>query len=217
MKRLLFAVVLLMALGISSCGPADDHTYAEIETEFGTIKLMLYNSTPKHRDNFIKLANDGFYEDLLFHRVMDGFMIQGGDPDSKTAAPGQQLGQGGPGYQIDPEIGAPHITGALAAARQPDHVNPQKRSSGSQFYIVHGSPVDDNFLNQMEAQKGIKYNETQRKLYKELGGYPPLDNDYTVYGEVVEGFEVIDQIAKVPKDGANRPNQDVKMKVRILK
>lgn len=207
-------MVVLMALGVYSCGPADDHTYAEIETEFGTMKVKLYNSTPQHRDNFIKLANEGFYDDLLFHRVIDGFMVQGGDPDSKNAPPGQQLGQGGPGYQIDAEIGAPHIKGALAAARTQ---NPQKRSSGSQFYIVSGSPVDDNTLDQMEQQKGIKYNETQRKLYKELGGAPFLDNDYTVYGEVVEGYDVIDKIAKVPKDGADRPTQDVRMKVRIIK
>lgn len=214
MKKVLFGLALLLALVATSCGPADDHTYAEVETEFGKIKLKLYNTTPQHRDNFIKLANEGYYDDLLFHRVIDGFMIQGGDPDSKTAAPGQQLGQGGPGYQIDHEIGAPHIKGALAAARTQ---NPQKRSSGSQFYIVQGSPVDDNTLNQMEMQKGIKYNEAQRKLYKELGGAPFLDNDYTVYGEVVDGFDVVDKIAKVPKDGFDRPTQDVKMKVRILK
>ena len=202
-----------MALGFSACGPADDHTYAEIETDFGTMKVMLYNSTPNHRDNFIKLANEGFYDGLLFHRVIDGFMLQGGDPDSKNAAPGQALGQGGPGYQIDHEIGAPHIRGALAAARTQ---NPQKRSSGSQFYIVQGSPVDDNTLNQMEQQKGIKYNDAQRQLYKELGGAPFLDNDYTVYGEVVDGFDVIDKIAQVPKGQADRPVQDVKMTVRIL-
>lgn len=213
MKRLILAIAVIVALGTSSCGPADDRTYAEIETDFGTMKVMLYNTTPKHRDNFIKLANEGFYDGLLFHRVIDGFMIQGGDPDSKTAGPGQQLGQGGPGYQIDAEIGAPHIRGALAAARTQ---NPQKRSSGSQFYIVDGSPVDDNTLNQMEQQKGIKYNEAQRQLYKELGGAPFLDNDYTVYGEVVEGFDVIDKIAEVPKDRFDRPTQNVQMTVRIL-
>ncbi len=211
MKQLLY--LLVMGAMLSSCQPKDEHTYAEIETDFGTMKIMLYNTTPKHRDNFVKLAKEGFYDGLLFHRVMDGFMVQGGDPDSKNAAPGQMLGQGGPGYQIDPEIGSPHFKGAIAAARTQ---NPQKLSSGSQFYVVQGQPIDDAYLDNIERQKNIKYNEQQRQMYKEVGGTPFLDNDYTVFGEVVEGMEVIDKIAKVQTDGNNRPLEDVRMQVRIL-
>ena len=212
MRYLLFALTIVM-LGFTSCDQ-DPHTYAEIETDFGTMKIKLYNSTPIHRDNFIKLAKEGFYDGLLFHRVMNGFMVQGGDPDSKDAGPGVMLGSGGPGYQLDPEIGAPHLKGAVAAARTQ---NPQKRSSGSQFYIVQGRTVNDAYLDNVEIRKGIKYNVEQRKMYKELGGTPDLDNDYTVFGEVVEGMDIIDKIAAVATDEADRPISDVTMKVRIVK
>ena len=212
MKRIVLYTGILFAL--SACNKDDGHTYAVIDTDFGSIKVMLYNTTPIHRDNFSKLAGEGFYDDLLFHRVMEGFMIQGGDPDSKDAPGGQMLGMGGPGYQLDAEIGAPHIRGALAAARDG---NPQKRSSGSQFYIVQGRPVDDAMLDQIEMQQNIKYNDAQRLLYKQEGGAPFLDNDYTVFGEVVEGMEVIDKIAAVQTDPRNRPLEDVRMKVRIEK
>ena len=185
----------------------------KIETEFGTMKVLLYSSTPIHRENFKKLAKEGFYDSLLFHRVIPGFMVQGGDPDSKNAPPDAMLGQGGPGYQLDAEIGAPHLRGALAAARTQ---NPQKRSSGSQFYIVQGRPIDDAALDNLETQKMIKYSEAQRAAYKELGGSPFLDNDYTVFGEVVEGFDVIDKISAVPTGQADRPLNDVRMKVRII-
>jgi len=209
-QTLWLAILFMAAIGCNS----DPYTYAMIETEFGDMKIKLYNSTPLHRDNFIKLAKEGFYEDLLFHRVMNEFMIQGGDPDSRTASPQQQLGMGGPGYQIDAEIGALHLKGALAAARTP---NPEKRSSGSQFYIVHGRAVSDAELDQIQQMRNITYSPEQRQLYKELGGYPSLDFEYTVYGEVVEGLEVIDQIATVTTGQANRPVQDVKMNIRILK
>lgn len=205
---LLFSLSLLL-----SCNQ-DKHTYALIETTYGNMKVMLYNTTPKHRDNFIKLTKEGFYDELLFHRVINNFMIQGGDPDSKNAAPGTPLGMGGPGYQIDAEIGAPHLKGALAAARD---MNPQKKSSGSQFYIVQGQRVDDAVLTGIEQQKGMRYNPEQRKLYAEIGGTPFLDNDYTVFGEVVEGLDVLDKIAAVPTDPGNRPLQDVKMKVKIIR
>jgi cyclophilin family peptidyl-prolyl cis-trans isomerase len=213
MKQILSLAMIVFSLILAGCG-AEKHTYAEIETDYGTMKIMLYNTTPIHRDNFVKLAKDGYYDGLLFHRVINGFMIQGGDPDSKNAPFEQPLGGGGPGYELDPEIGAPHLKGALAAARTS---NPQKRSSGSQFYIVQGQPVTDDFLNQMEMQKGIKYSEAQRQAYKELGGAPFLDNDYTVYGEVVEGYDVIDKIAGVQTGQGDRPAQDVRMKVRIIK
>ena len=206
------AIVSLLLSSLLGCS-SDDHTYAAIETEYGTMVVQLYNTTPKHRDNFIKLAEEGFYDDLLFHRVITGFMIQGGDPDSKGADSNKPLGFGGPGYEIDAEIGEIHMKGALAAAH---NGNPEKRSSGSQFYIVQGRSWDDNFLDKMEADKGIQYTPAQRIVYKEMGGTPSLDGDYTVFGMVVEGMEVIDQIAQVNTGRANRPVNDVKMKVRIL-
>lgn len=207
-------LLLICALcGLLSCGGEKVH-HAMIETDYGNMKVMLYNSTPQHRDNFIKLANEGFYEDLLFHRVIKNFMIQGGDPDSKGAPAGQRLGMGGPGYQVPAEIGAPHFKGTLAAAR---NNNPEKMSSGSQFYIVQGTVPSDQQLNTYESTRGFKYNEEQRKLYQEIGGTPQLDMEYTVFGEVVEGLEVIDKIAAVKTGAADRPVQDVKMKVRMVK
>lgn len=208
----LFLMLSFCVLLFSACNKGGS-TYAEIETEFGTMKVKLYNSTPKHRDNFIKLANDNFYEDLLFHRVIKGFMVQGGDPDSRDATPEARLGGGGPGYQTDAEIGALHIKGALAAARTQ---NPEKKSSGSQFYLVQGTKQNDTGLNAIEKQKGVKYSPEQRELYKTLGGTPALDNEYTVFGEVVEGMEVIDKITEVQTAPGDRPVKDVKMKVRIL-
>jgi cyclophilin family peptidyl-prolyl cis-trans isomerase len=213
MKKLLFGSMLVV-LGVLSGCQQDKATYAEIETDLGTIKVMLYDETPIHRDNFIKLANEGFYDGTLFHRVMKEFMIQGGDPDSKGAAPGVMLGQGGPGYLLDAELGLPHFRGALAAARTQ---NPEKKSSGSQFYIVQGRQVDDAFLNSIEQRNNITYSEVQRKRYKEVGGTPFLDNDYTVFGEVVEGMEVVDAITEMATDPNNRPTEDVAMKVRIVK
>lgn len=213
MKNLLLLLSFVVIL-FASCDKKGDYTYAQIETNHGTIKVMLYNSTPKHRDNFIKLANEGFYDGTLFHRVINEFMIQGGDPDSKTAQPGQRLGAGGPGYRVDAEIGAPHIRGTLAAARDN---NPEKASSGCQFYIVHGKKWSDSELDNLQNQKGIQYNPTQRQLYKEQGGAAFLDNEYTVFGEVVEGMDVVDIIATVAKDSADRPLDNVVMtKVTIL-
>jgi peptidyl-prolyl cis-trans isomerase B (cyclophilin B) len=212
MKRLFYLAAFSILFLTYSCNN-DPYTYAEVETNHGTFKVMLYNSTPKHKENFIKLAKEGFYDDLLFHRVIKDFMVQGGDPESKGADPNKRLGGGGPGYQIDAEIGAPHLRGALAAAR---NNNPEKKSSGSQFYVVHGKKWTDQELDRLEQQKGIKYNETQRKLYKEQGGSAFLDNDYTVFGEVVEGMDVIDKIANVPTASGDRPLEDVWMKVRIV-
>lgn len=199
---------------LTTCQKKEQHIL--IETEMGNMKVLLYNSTPKHRDNVIKLAEEGFYDGLLFHRVIQNFMIQGGDPDSRNANPQQMLGQGGPGYTIDPEIGALHFKGALSAARLPDQVNPEKKSSGSQFFIVQGYKVQDQELDRWEQEKGIKYTAEQRKIYREVGGYPFLDNDYTVFGEVVEGLDVIDKIAAVPVGAADRPVTDLKMKISLL-
>ncbi|MEL7124259.1 MAG: peptidylprolyl isomerase, partial [Bacteroidota bacterium] len=133
----------------------------EVQTEFGNMLIQLSDATPEHRDNFLKLAEEGFYDGLLFHRVINGFMVQGGDPNSKEARKGQPLGSGGPGYTVPAEFvdSLAHVKGAIAAARTGDQVNPQKRSSGSQFYIVQGRPVDDNMLNQFEARLGIRYSK----------------------------------------------------------
>lgn len=210
--KLLVLILFVSIVTFSSCG--DGHKYAIIETEFGEIKVMLYNSTPLHRDNFVKLVKEGFYDDLLFHRVMNGFMIQGGDPESKGAPADKRLGGGGPGYRIPAEIGSPHIKGTLAAAR---NSNPQKESSGSQFYIVHGKTQTDAQLDAIEKRQGFTYNEEQRRLYKEIGGAPFLDGDYTVFGEVVEGLEVVDEIAAVKTAPGDRPIEDVKMKIRMTR
>jgi cyclophilin family peptidyl-prolyl cis-trans isomerase len=185
-----------------------------IYTSFGDMIVVLYDETPKHRDNFLKLAREGFYNGLLFHRVMRNFMIQGGDPDSKNAPAGKQLGMGGPGYTVPAEFNSKfiHKKGALAAARQPDQVNPQKKSSGSQFYIVQGVPQIMSQLNLMSY-----LTDDQRKAYAANGGYPSLDREYTVFGEVVYGMEVIDKIAAVPVGNANRPVQDVIMNMEVIK
>jgi cyclophilin family peptidyl-prolyl cis-trans isomerase len=188
-------------------------TMIEFETSLGIIKVELFDNTPGHRDNFTKLVKEGYYDGLLFHRVIPNFMIQGGDPDSKDAPTGKMLGMGGPGYTIPAEFVNEHvhIKGMLAAARQGDQVNPQKASSGSQFYIVQGQPVNDAFLNQVEQMRNFKYSEEQRKAYKELGGTPHLDRDYTVFGKITEGMDILDKISKVNCDRANRPLEDVKI------
>ncbi|MEL6657901.1 MAG: peptidylprolyl isomerase [Bacteroidota bacterium] len=212
MIQRLFLGLLILAT-IAGCGPNDGYTYALISTDFGDMKVKLYNSTPLHRDNFIKLADEGYYDGTLFHRVISGFMLQGGDPDSRTATPGQMLGQGGPGYTIPAEIGALHIKGALAAARTQ---NPEKASSGSQFYVVHGQPQTRQALTAAASRSGRSYSEVQMQLYEELGGTPQLDYQYTVFGEVVEGMDVIDAIAEVQTAPGDRPLEDVKMTVKIL-
>lgn len=207
----------IMEKEIEVKAPAD--CLVEIETPYGIMVAKLYDETPKHRDNFTKLANEGFYNELLFHRVIAGFMVQGGDPDSKGASENQRLGSGGPGYQIDAEIqeGLVHKKGALAAARTGDAVNPEKRSSGSQFYIVHGRAVNDNQIDQIEMQKGINYPPSVKEAYKENGGTPFLDNEYTVFGEVISGLDILDQIAETKTDGGDRPLQNVTMKIRVVK
>ncbi len=196
-----------------------DKCLVEIETNYGSMLFELYDATPQHRDNFIKLAEEGFYDSLLFHRVINNFMIQGGDPKSRNAKPGEQLGSGGPGYTIPAEFvdSLVHVKGALAAARQGDQVNPQKRSSGSQFYIVHGQPTTRATLDQFEARKGFRYGQAQRDAYTELGGTPFLDQDYTVFGKLIDGMEVLDAIAKVQTAPGDRPLEDVIMKVRVIK
>jgi cyclophilin family peptidyl-prolyl cis-trans isomerase len=194
---------------------APERCLVEIETEYGTMLAELYNSTPKHRDNFTKLADEGYYNDLLFHRVINGFMIQGGDPNSKGAKPGAQLGSGGPSYQIPAEFvdSLAHTKGAICAARTS---NPEKKSSGSQFYIVQGSPVTPEMLNQFETMKNFHYTPQQRADYAKYGGTPQLDRDYTVFGRVLQGLDVVDKIAAVKTQPGDRPTKDVKMTIRVI-
>lgn len=192
----------------------------ELETDFGTMLVQLSNATPQHRDNFLKLAEEGYFDGMLFHRVIEGFMIQCGDPDSKTAKPDQSLGMGGPGYTVPAEFvdSMFHIRGAICAARQSDQVNPQKRSSGSQFYIVQGKPFSAEDLGIKEAKKGIRYTKEQRDAYTSVGGTPALDREYTVFGHVIAGMEVIDKIAATETDPRDRPKVDVKIiKIRVIK
>ena len=242
----------------------------EIKTTEGDLTERLFGDTPRHRDNFVKLAKEGYYNGVLFHRVINEFMVQTGDPDSKTAPAGKMLGSGGPGYDIEAEIVYPthfHKRGALAAARQGDQVNPERRSSGSQFYIVTGKAYNDSTLNQMERQLQMMQKQNifndlarehrdsimtlrrnrdqaglqvlqdelvaitekkaaeaparltaeQREAYTTTGGTPHLDNQYTVFGEVVDGMDVIDKIEKVETDSHDRPLKDVKiLSMRVL-
>lgn len=191
----------------------------EIQTPLGNMMVRLYDATPQHRDNFLKLADEGYFDSLLFHRVIQGFMIQGGDPDSRNAPAGQRLGMGGPGYQIPAEFDPNliHRKGALAAARTGGPSNPEKKSSGSQFYIVHGQPVSEDELKLFERRKGIDYDPEAREVYKETGGTPFLDMEYTVFGEVIEGLDVIDKIAAVSTNPDDRPVEDVSMKVVVIR
>lgn len=189
----------------------------ELETEYGNMTILLYDDTPEHRDNFLKLATEGFYDDLLFHRVIQGFMIQGGDPNSKGAPAGQRLGTGGPGYTIPAEFVNKniHLKGALAAARTGGPSNPEKRSSGSQFYIVQGKPVPAAEMGMTEQRSGYTYSDEEKASYEKVGGVPFLDREYTVFGMVTEGLDVIDKIANVQTAPGDRPVKDVKMKVTV--
>jgi len=211
MKVRIIAFILGICF-IMSCN-SDSKTYVTIKTEFGDMKVELYDFTPKHKASFVKLVKDGFYKDLLFHRVIPGFMIQGGDPNSRDAGPEVSLGSGGPGYKIDAEIGAPHFKGTLAAARQGDNMNPERKSSGSQFYLVQGKVQSDQELDGYEKRGKFNYNQEQRNKYKTIGGTPALDNQYTVFGEVVEGLEIIDKIANVKTNEGDRPYEDIKMNI----
>lgn len=273
MRKIAFIILpALFVLGLS-CGTGNSKPGAdivEIKTDFGSIKVKLYDETPEHKKNFLKLVEEGFYNDLLFHRVINNFMIQGGDPDSKDAEPGVRLGGGSPGYTVPAEFVPKyfHKKGALAAARKGGPSNPEKRSSGSQFYIVHGEIFTNGKLDTMEmAINGKKKNELmqehfeqakaelneyqknqdqvgfstrvaeirekvdsiyeagpkfaytgeQIEAYTSVGGYPSLDGEYTVFGEVVEGLDVLDKIAGIETDTKNRPITDVKMQVELVK
>lgn len=253
-----------------SCS-SNKETFVLIETSLGDIKIKLYDETPKHKENFVKLVEEGTYDDLLFHRVIKDFMIQGGDPESKGAPLGKSLGTGDVGYTLDAEFVYPqyfHKKGALAAARQGDETNPQKRSSGCQFYIVTGKTYTAGQLDTLETQltqrqeqaifqglaaerrseimkyrkernndalydlqdklieltkeammeKGpVKLTAEQREAYTTVGGTPHLDGDYTVFGEVVEGLDVVEKIGAVGTRNGDRPMEDVTMKMSVVK
>ncbi len=272
--RNLFVLVLLVFAGIGiSCSRAEKSTgdtMVLIKTDLGNIKLMLYNETPEHKKNFLKLVDEGFYNGLLFHRVIKDFMIQGGDPESKNAQPGVRLGSGGPEYTIPAEINPKyfHKKGALAAARKGGSANPEKRSSGSQFYIVEGEVISAGKLDTMEismnkrakdellkqtfmaykaeltqfradkdqaglnakaiqireevdsvwsTMEKVAYTPEQREIYTTIGGYPSLDGEYTVFGEVVEGLDVLTNIASIEVDKNKRPLSDIKMEMELIK
>lgn len=273
MKKFVLIITIALFAVVISCGvnaKKTEETIVSIKTEFGEIKVKLYNDTPKHKENFIKLVNDSFYNDLLFHRVINNFMIQGGDPNSKNAEPNSMLGSGGPGYTIPAEILPNHFhkKGALAAARIGGPKNPGKESSGSQFYIVQGKVfrpgeldsmnviinnqrkemmMRDQFNNEKSKFDSIRgkndpagfnillaelrtkvdsiyaagpqftLTNEQREIYSTIGGYPSLDGEYTVFGEVVEGLDVLDKIAAVKTNNANRPLENVRMKIEIVK
>ncbi|MFK2771227.1 peptidylprolyl isomerase [Bacteroides fragilis] len=272
MKQNFWILLIILACSAVACksgqkkdGNMEKETVLKIETSMGDIKVKLYNETPKHRDNFIKLAKDGTYNGTLFHRVIKDFMVQAGDPESKNAPKGKMLGSGDVGYTVPVEFVYPkyfHKKGALSAARQGDEVNPKKESSGCQFYIVTGKVFNDSTLLNMEQQKNqnkvteafnalaqkhmkeiykmrkandqdglyalqdtlfiqaeaeaakqpdFHFTPEQIKAYTTVGGTPHLDGEYTVFGEVVEGMDIVDKIQQVKTDRSDRPEEDVKI------
>ena len=217
MKKLLTFFLSLCFLSAFAAKPKNH--YVKISTNKGEVIVRLYNETPLHRDNFLKLAKEGVYNGTIFHRVIKAFMIQGGDPDSKNATPEATLGNGGLPYTVPAEFRDSlfHKKGVLAAAREGDAENPTKASSSTQFYIVQGKVWTDSTLNVTEAKRlKFKIPESHRTVYKTIGGTPHLDRNYTVYGEVVKGLEMVDNIAAMPTGKGDRPTEDVKMTVTVL-
>lgn len=218
MKKILQLSLCLCFIALSAFARPPKNQYVRIKTSYGECIIRLYNETPHHRDNFIKLVKQSFYNGTLFHRVIQNFMIQGGDPDSKDPAkakPGAELGNGDVGYTIPAEFRDSlfHKRGVLAAARDD---NPAKASSGCQFYIVEGKRFTAAKLDSVEKRYGHKIPEWQREYYESVGGTPHLDQNYTVFGEVVAGLDMIDRIAAVKTDGNNRPLTDVPMTIELL-
>lgn len=222
LSKFIFSLVLGAFLGITPlavlAAKPKPSSYIKITTNHGEIFAKLYDETPKHRDNFLKLVKEKTLDNTLFHRVIKDFMIQGGDPDSKKAAKGQMLGGGDLGYKIDAEFvdSLFHKRGSLSAAR---NNNPEKASSASQFYIVQGKKYSDQELNEIELYRlqGRKIPLKHREAYKTVGGTPFLDQNYTVFGEVVKGIEVVDKIAEEKTDRNDRPEEDIKIRVELLK
>ncbi len=219
--KLRFFIFFIFLLSVAHLSIAQDKKVKKskkellvtISTEFGKIYLLLYDETPKHKANFIKLAQKGFYDSLLFHRVIDNFMIQGGDPNSRNAKAGEKLGNGDVGYKIDAEFVPTifHRRGVIAAARDG---NPAKASSGCQFYIVQRKPLSEPEIQQMEARIGKPIPENQKEVYRKIGGTPHLDMGYTVFGEVIQGMDIVDKIAATPRDPFDRPQKDIRMSIK---
>jgi len=208
MKRSLFLTIILIFLFMMELD-AQKITKVLIHTDLGDIKVALYNDTPKHRDNFVKLVKTGFYNGSPFHRVIKGFMVQGGGAPAGLPEMSDRV----PAEFVPAHI---HKKGALCAARMGDQVNPKKESSGSQFYIVQGTKVPAEQLNQYDQKRAVKYTPEQRTTYTNLGGTPFLDGDYTVFGEVIEGLDVIDKIAAVQTAAGDKPVKDLKMTMKVL-
>ena len=222
--RILFIIIAFLCLGTLSLeGKKKEKRHVvRIETSVGNIRVALSDDTPLHTKNFMKLAKEGFYNGTLFHRCIKNFMIQGGDPDSKNAEPGQLLGEGEVGYTIPTEFCLPylyHWRGALAAAREPDYVNPQMESSGCQFYIVYGkkqAAADMKKVRAMLEEKGIELTPQMVDDYYMRGGTPHLDGQYTVFGEVIEGMEVVKAIQGVETDKNDRPLEDIVVRRMVV-
>ncbi len=222
MKHRFFWMIITTLFACSLFIKAQDkETIVLIDTNKGKIKVKLYNDTPKHRDNFIKNVENKIYDGLLFHRVIRQFMIQGGDINSKDAPAKELLGSGDLGYTIPAEIVYPkyfHKAGALCAARTGNDVNPQKESSATQFYIVTGKYFTSMELDKMEKKDNIKFTPEQREAYMMQGGYPQLDQEYTVFGEVISGMKVVNKIQMVETDENDRPIEDIRIKsMKIVK
>ena len=224
MKNVMLTICVLTMMGITQAEAKKKKVQlVEISTTKGNMVLYLYDITPKHKANFLKLVKEEFYNGTFFHRVINKFMIQGGDPYSKDSSKWNMAGQGGPGYTLDAEIvdGLIHKKGVLAAARMGDNVNPTKASSGSQFYIVQGQILNDDALKMaVQRRKSIDpnfdYTDEEKKIYKELGGTPWLDNEYTIFGEVISGLEVIDAIASVKTQPGDRPETPIFMDMKVI-
>lgn len=212
LRKSFFSLILFSIL--ISCGK-ESPGILKIYTEYGDIYIQLYEETGDYKKNFLHLVDEGFYDSLLFHRVIPGQIIQGGDPTSKNAPRGKFLGRGDLEYTLSPDFRYVHTKGALSAARKPDEVNPGKESSGSQFFIVLGNNVNYSILNKMEEERNFKYTVEQRKLYKLTGGLPQFDREYSVFGEVISGIEVVEQISRLRRDPNNRPVEDVIMKIEL--
>ncbi len=222
MKHRFFWMIITTLFACSLFIKAQDkETIVLIDTNKGKIKVKLYNDTPKHRDNFIKNVENKIYDGLLFHRVIRQFMIQGGDINSKDAPAKELLGSGDLSYTIPAEIVYPkyfHKAGALCAARTGNDVNPQKESSATQFYIVTGKYFTSMELDKMEKKDNIKFTPEQREAYMMQGGYPQLDQEYTVFGEVISGMKVVNKIQMVETDENDRPIEDIRIKsMKIVK
>jgi len=212
-------LITLFCLTTFSLGAQEKETFVLIDTDMGKIKVKLFNDTPKHRDNFIKNINEKLYDGLLFHRVIKQFMIQGGDINSKDAPIETHLGEGDPGYTIPAEFVYPkyfHKRGMLCAARTGDEENPEKASSGSQFYIVTGKHFTEMELNKMEKNEGKTFTQEQREAYMMEGGTPHLDGSYTVFGEVVDGMKTVDKIQFSPTNQEDRPLKNIKIKTMTI-